>query len=405
MDIEGRRIFLFGVTLTEIIILLFFILMLLSANIITDKNKEILQQKELIESLNNISDDDFKQLEQITELVLPDESEILVDSDEPFKKLVEVKEKIVKLIEENKKTKRESNELKNQNKYLRIKTEGHGPPPCWVNPKGKEEYLFRIILKNGIYIIEKDWPEHRQADAMALPSVNEMVGKSFDRNSFRKLALPIKKNGVENECVHYVVRADHVENDKPTYKFMMRTMNDYFYSYNEQGQVTSRYNRDNWNWRDEDGDCQNTRAEILIKKNMSKSALKFKTPKKCLVTEGKWFDPYSGTEFYNASNLDIDHIVPLKWAYLHGADLWSQSKKRKFANDPQNLLPVSKRLNRSKGAKGPDKWLPKNQEFKCEYHKAFDDVVKKYDLTYTPEEDTSIEVVSMLCDLSRSITE
>jgi hypothetical protein len=47
------------------------------------------------------------------------------------------------------------------------------------------------------------------------------------------------------------------------------------------------------------------------------------------------------------------------------ASQWAQEKSEQFANDPANFISVEACLNRQKGAKGPEVWLPpKNQ---CEY--------------------------------------
>lgn len=58
------------------------------------------------------------------------------------------------------------------------------------------------------------------------------------------------------------------------------------------------------------------------------------------------------------SEVDIDHIVPLSWAWKYGANKWTQEKREQFANDPRNLIAVEASLNRQKGDKGPDEWLP-----------------------------------------------
>ena len=82
--------------------------------------------------------------------------------------------------------------------------------------------------------------------------------------------------------------------------------------------ISVGYNRRDWpHWTDMDGDCQNTRAEMLLQMNIGK--IKFKRNKPCNVSWGKWKDPYTGKEFLKASEMDIDHIVPLKHAYDHGA--------------------------------------------------------------------------------------
>ncbi|MFN8369060.1 MAG: HNH endonuclease family protein [Bacteriovoracaceae bacterium] len=96
--------------------------------------------------------------------------------------------------------------------------------------------------------------------------------------------------------------------------------------------------------------------------------------------EGEWHDPYSRQVFTHASDLDIDHIVTLKSSYYMGAQYWTPNEREAFANDPDNLIPVWKKLNREKGAKGPDEWLPPNLEFQCEYLKKWIAIRNKYKL-------------------------
>ena len=113
----------------------------------------------------------------------------------------------------------------------------------------------------------------------------------------------------------------------------------------------SLYNRSDWpHWSDDDGDCQNTRHELLIATSLTSVA--FKTDKGCNVLTGSWYDPYSGETLADSIALDLDHIVPLKWAHGRGGDKWSRDLKKQFANDPNNLLLVQASLNRQKGAKG-----------------------------------------------------
>ena len=145
------------------------------------------------------------------------------------------------------------------------------------------------------------------------------------------------------------------------------------------------YDRKQWrHWVDGDGDCQNTRAELLI--STSIKPVFFRNNKGCSVLSGKWYGVYSGKYWSLASDLDIDHIVPLYWAYNHGGSKWGQHKKSKFANDIENLLAVEDGLNQAKGAKGPNKWMPLNKRYQCEYVKKFDEIVNKYRLTYNPVE-------------------
>ena len=60
------------------------------------------------------------------------------------------------------------------------------------------------------------------------------------------------------------------------------------------------YDRDDWGgWIDEDGDCQNTRAEILIRDSQAK--VNFDG---CRVVDGLWKLPYWGGTATQASQLD-----------------------------------------------------------------------------------------------------
>lgn len=43
----------------------------------------------------------------------------------------------------------------------------------------------------------------------------------------------------------------------------------------------------------------------------------------CRVVGGLGFGMYLGKFFIEASNLDVDHIIPLKWAHSHGGWQWS----------------------------------------------------------------------------------
>jgi hypothetical protein len=165
----------------------------------------------------------------------------------------------------------------------------------------------------------------------------------------------------------------------------------------QQGRsFVSLYNRSDWpHWLDSDGDCQNTRHEILIQ--TSTKPITYKTEDACNVLTGEWYDPYSGETFTNSTDLDLDHIVPLKFAHGHGGDNWTRERKAEFANDLDNLILVSASLNRQKGAKGPDEWLPPNHPYRCKYIAHFNTVMTKYSLRYIPSEQRIINKLVQAC--------
>ncbi len=142
--------------------------------------------------------------------------------------------------------------------------------------------------------------------------------------------------------------------------------------------IFNKYNRKDWpHWIDKDGDCQNTRAEILIRDNIG--TIKFKRNKSCNVSWGEWVCPYTGKTYYLASGMDIDHIVPLSHAHRTGGANWSRSQKRAFANDPMNLLATEDNANQEKGDQAPNEWMPSRKSYWPEYAKKWRSVKTNMD--------------------------
>ena len=123
-----------------------------------------------------------------------------------------------------------------------------------------------------------------------------------------------------------------------------------------------KYERSDYShWIDADGDCQDTRVEVLVAENIG--TITYLTSSSCKVVTGSWYDPFTDTTFSTASRLDVDHMVPLKEAHESGAYLWSATKKKEYANDlsaSESLIAVSGSANRSKGSRDPAEWLPIN---------------------------------------------
>lgn len=139
------------------------------------------------------------------------------------------------------------------------------------------------------------------------------------------------------------------------------------------------YDRKDWpHWRDEDGDCQDARQEALL--SWARSEIRWKTSKRCTVARSVWVCPYTGETFTDPSKLDADHVVPLKWAHSHGGHEWTKEKRRQFANDLANIIPVQAAANRSKGAKPPWRWLPPRTKYRCKYLQKWRSLVTRYEL-------------------------
>jgi hypothetical protein len=113
--------------------------------------------------------------------------------------------------------------------------------------------------------------------------------------------------------------------------------------------------------------CFNTRAQVLIRDSSVPVQLRSNG---CTVEAGSWADPYSARDYTLARDIQIDHFVPLKNAYLSGAYKWNREKRCLYANFMGNtfhLLPVYGRENSSKGDRTPEGYMPPNPTYQCQY--------------------------------------
>ena len=166
------------------------------------------------------------------------------------------------------------------------------------------------------------------------------------------------------------------------------------------------YDRDDWlHWIDEDDDCQNTRHEVLI--DESRSPVTYKNDRQCQVKAGLWLGKFTGATVTEASELDIDHLVPLANAHRSGGWAWTPERKQQFANslgDPGHLIAVTSGANRSKGAKSPDQWRPPDESYWCEYATDWTRVKSTWQLTATRAEARALGEMLQTCDDPPDVT-
>jgi hypothetical protein len=164
------------------------------------------------------------------------------------------------------------------------------------------------------------------------------------------------------------------------------------------------HDRSDWlpRWSDADGDCQDTRQEVLlrdVKRPQNPFASDNGTvgdtlelsPDGCRVVQGAWLEPYEGRGrlVTDPRELEIDHLVPLGYAHRHGGGAWPLARKRAYANwlaYRHALLAVSASANRAKGDRGPSEWVPDNLAMWCRYGEAWAVVVTVWKLDL-PEAD------------------
>ncbi|MFJ8795310.1 HNH endonuclease family protein [Streptomyces sp. NPDC102462] len=147
------------------------------------------------------------------------------------------------------------------------------------------------------------------------------------------------------------------------------------------------YSRDLFpHWITISGTC-NTR-ETVLKRDGSNVV----TDSSCASTSGSWYSPYDGATWYAASDVDIDHVVPLAEAWDSGASRWTTSQRQAFANDltrPQ-LIAVTDSVNQAKGDKDPAEWMPSRTAYRCTYVRAWVQVKYYYNLSVDSAEKSAL---------------
>ncbi|KAL1840384.1 hypothetical protein VTJ49DRAFT_510 [Mycothermus thermophilus] len=154
------------------------------------------------------------------------------------------------------------------------------------------------------------------------------------------------------------------------------------------------YKRDKFpHWNTVSGTC-NTREYVL-----KRDGVNVVTNSACAATSGTWYSPFDGATWTAASDVDIDHMVPLKNAWISGANTWTSSKRTQFANDislPQ-LWAVTDDVNQAKGDKSPDLWKPPLTSFWCTYAKSWVTVKYNYQLSVTTAEKSALTSMLNTC--------
>ncbi|KAL7272116.1 hypothetical protein RUND412_005086 [Rhizina undulata] len=154
------------------------------------------------------------------------------------------------------------------------------------------------------------------------------------------------------------------------------------------------YDRDLFpHWITQYGTC-NTREVVL-----ARDGTDVVQDSNCAATSGSWYSPYDGATWTAASDLDIDHVVPLSDAWKSGANLWTTAKRQSFANDLTNpqLIAVTDNVNQAKGDKSPDSWKPPLTSYYCTYARMWVAVKSAWALSVTSAEKTALSSMLDTC--------
>lgn len=156
----------------------------------------------------------------------------------------------------------------------------------------------------------------------------------------------------------------------------------------------SSYDRDRFNhWVTQPDGCD-TRDAVLVRDGQNVTITS-----DCEVT-GTWYSIYDGVTVTDPSDLDIDHMVPLKEAWVSGAYSWTDETRELYANDltnPVALVAVTAGSNRSKGDRDPAEWMPTVMGG-CEYVTQWVKVKADWNLTVDQAEKDSILSILSWCE-------
>lgn len=162
--------------------------------------------------------------------------------------------------------------------------------------------------------------------------------------------------------------------------------------------VPAPYDRDAFGpaWADTDHNGCDTRNDVL-RRDLTAVVTKPGTHG-CVVLSGTLHDPYTGRtiafERGNTSSLavQIDHRVPLSYAWRHGAASWTPKQREAFANDQAtNLVAVDGPANEEKSDSGPAEWMPTNTGDACNYAASFVTVATKWHLSIATTDKHALE--------------
>lgn len=141
-------------------------------------------------------------------------------------------------------------------------------------------------------------------------------------------------------------------------------------------------------WADLDRDGCDTRQQIV-----RRDVTGWTAAPGCRITGGTLHDPYTGRTiaYRPGPALQVDHVYSLAAAWTGGAWRWTAPQRRRFANDPRNLLLVDGPTNETKSGLGPAAWSPDTDRGQCVYATAYQTVAAAYRLPITAPDRAALD--------------
>jgi len=282
-DKNNRGNFLFGLTLTELAFILFFILLFFSILAIKEKVEDIDKLREEVESYKKVFEEtpefNKKTIEGkakwLKELVEKDKLNIkyqeLVENhkalNDSYKKIVQaipgLKDKteaekakwLKELVEKsnldaknqalNKELAKIKGKLEKFEKEMKLKNEqiaslekkikgltGNRHPACWQDKKAKKpEFIYDIVLSENGITTHRGYKKYLEKEFQKIPGGKDIIGKTVSLKEFKKKTRSVFNWSVKTakpECRHFVRIFDETIS-KEAYKIPLRGIEHYFF--------------------------------------------------------------------------------------------------------------------------------------------------------------------------------
>lgn len=147
---------------------------------------------------------------------------------------------------------------------------------------------------------------------------------------------------------------------------------------------------------DADSNGCNTRREVLI----AESIVPVTMTGTCDIVAGEWYSWYDGVTWTDPSQVQMDHVVALKEAWVSGAHGWTDQQRSDYANDlviDETLAMVTGSVNGSKSHYDPAQWLPPLQSAHCDYASDWITVKYRWQLSVDAAEKAALTSVLATC--------
>lgn len=252
IDLRERRRQLLNLTITEIILILLFLVLLIAANLIkknndlTERNKELIEKNKSFKSLNvDVSKlVEFRKFEKAIKDLKEKNGEFAdADIEDIIKKLVLAKEDYKKIKDKESKITKLTNKLKDYEKSKELlayyeKKYGNDKPPCWkrAGTIATPEYLYDATINdNGIILNNTDRRySHRINDRKKLPLNNIIENSTLSIKEFLNQTSAVYELN-KDICRHYILINDKmVTNNKKHWNKHEDAIENHFYKFNNK---------------------------------------------------------------------------------------------------------------------------------------------------------------------------